>query len=188
MPKRFLAIPRTKVGSSIFGRSCAKKCSEKWIVFLFFVARFSSECFHVWRSLSQLGGMKLSVWEVSKIARNCDIFSQRRAPAEWNFREIFRFSHRFWREILVKFSVAHPNPGKRSTENFTKISRQISRQLWQRKTEKNFTSALLQGGCSDFSGGSRPGFLAPPTSGVGGILGESGCFWLWVRKQEIKLR
>ena len=48
--------------------------------------------------------------------------SQRCAPAEWNLREIFRFSHRFWREILVKFSVAHPNPGKRSTENFTKIS------------------------------------------------------------------
>ena len=74
---------------------------------------------------------------------------QRCAPAEWNLREIFRFSHRFWREILVKFSVAHPNPGKRSAENFTKISRQISRHLWQRKTEKNFTSALLQGSCSE---------------------------------------
>ena len=49
----------------------------------------------------------------------------------------------------VKFSVAHPNPGKRSVENFTKISRQISRHLWQRKTEKMFTSALLQGSCSD---------------------------------------
>ena len=73
---------------------------------------------------------------------------QRRAAAEWNLREIFRFSHRFRREILVKFSVAHPNPGKRSAENFTKISRQISRHLWQRKTEKNFTSALLQGSCS----------------------------------------
>ena len=75
--------------------------------------------------------------------------SQRCAPAEWNLREIFRFSHRFWREILVKFSVAHPNPGKRSAKNFTKISRQISRQFWQRKTEKIFTSALLQGSCSD---------------------------------------
>ena len=71
------------------------------------------------------------------------------APAEWNLREIFRFSHRFWHEILVKFSAAHPNPGKRSAENFTKISRQISRHVWQRKTEKNFTSALLQGSCSD---------------------------------------
>ena len=50
----------------------------------------------------------------------------------------------------MKFSVAQPNPGKRSAENFTKISRQISRHLWQRKTEKNFTSALLQGSCSDF--------------------------------------
>ena len=69
--------------------------------------------------------------------------------ANENLREIFRFSHRFWREILVKFSVAHPNPGERSTENFTKISRQISRHLWQRKTEKIFTSALLQGSCSD---------------------------------------
>ena len=49
----------------------------------------------------------------------------------------------------MKFSVAHPNPGKRSAENFTKISRQISRHLWQRKTEKIFTSALLQGSCSD---------------------------------------
>ena len=39
----------------------------------------------------------------------------------------------------MKFSVAHPNPGKRSAENFTKISRQISRHLWQRKTEKIFT-------------------------------------------------
>ena len=69
----------------------------------------------------------------------------RRAPAEWNLRETFRFSHRFWREVLVKFSLAHPNPGKRSTENVTKISRQISWHLWQRKTEKTFTSALLQG-------------------------------------------
>ena len=49
----------------------------------------------------------------------------------------------------MKFSLAQPNPGKRSTENFTKISRQISRHLWQRKTEKNFTSALLQGSCSE---------------------------------------
>ena len=49
----------------------------------------------------------------------------------------------------MKFSVAHPSPGKRRTENFTKISRQISRHLWQRKTEKYFTSALLQGSCSD---------------------------------------
>ena len=37
----------------------------------------------------------------------------------------------------VKFSVAHPNPGTRSTENFTKISHQISRQFWQRKTAEN---------------------------------------------------
>ena len=59
------------------------------------------------------------------------------------------FHTEIWREILVKFSVAHPNPEKRSTENFTKISRQISRHLWQRKTEKNFTSALLQGSCSE---------------------------------------
>ena len=51
----------------------------------------------------------------------------------------------------MKVSVAHPNPGKRSTENFTKISRQISRHLWQRKTEKNSTSALLQGSCSENS-------------------------------------
>ena len=49
----------------------------------------------------------------------------------------------------MKFSVAHPNPGKRSAENFAKISRQISRHLWQRKTEKIFTSALLEGSCSD---------------------------------------
>ena len=80
--------------------------------------------------------------------RFCD-FGQRCAPAEWNLREIFRFSHHFWREILVKFCLAHPNPGKR-TENFTKSSRQISRHLWQRKTEKIFTPALLQGSCSDF--------------------------------------
>ena len=47
-------------------------------------------------------------------------------------------------EICVKFSVFHtvfdvkfceifrrtPKPGKRSTENFTKISRQIARHLW----------------------------------------------------------
>ena len=49
----------------------------------------------------------------------------------------------------MKFSVAHPNPGKRSAENFTKIARQISRHLWQRKMEKIFTSALLQGSCSE---------------------------------------
>ena len=49
----------------------------------------------------------------------------------------------------MKFSLAHPNPGKRSAENLTKISRQISRHFWQRKTEKKFTSALLQGSCSE---------------------------------------
>ena len=49
----------------------------------------------------------------------------------------------------MKFSVARPKPGKRSAENFTRISCQISRHLWQRKTEKNFTSALLQGSCSE---------------------------------------
>ena len=55
----------------------------------------------------------------------------------------------FFTPILGKFSLAHSNPGKRSTDNFTKISRQISRHLWQRKTEKIFTSALLQGSCSE---------------------------------------
>ena len=67
-------------------------------------------------------------------------------PSRVKFAWNFRFSHCFWREILVKFSVALPNPGKRSTENFTKFSRQISRHLWQRKTEKIFTSALLHQG------------------------------------------
>ena len=58
----------------------------------------------------------------------------------------------------MKFSVAHPNSGKRSAENLTKISRQISRHLWQRKTEKKFTSALLQGSCSEiFFGGINSG-------------------------------
>ena len=65
-------------------------------------------------------------------------FSSAMRPGRVNLREIFLFSRRFWREILVKFSVAHPNPGKRSTENFTKISRQISRHLWQRKNRENF--------------------------------------------------
>ena len=87
------------------------------------------------------------------IAEDCRVPALQRhqgcAPAEWNLREIFRFSHRFWREIWVKFSVARPNPGKRSTENSTKISRLISRHLSQRKTEKIFTSALLQGSCSE---------------------------------------
>ena len=55
------------------------------------------------------------------------------------------------RPSRVNFFLAHPNPGKRSTENFTKISRQNSRHLWWRKTEKSFTSALLQGSCSEFS-------------------------------------
>ena len=109
----------------------------------------------------RLGGFKKPlIWQCpstvsctvpSSKSPNCRWIHQRCAPAEWNLSEIFRFSHRFWREILVKFSVAHPNPGKRSTENFTKISRQISRHLWQRKTEKNFTSALLQGSCSEDS-------------------------------------
>ena len=71
-------------------------------------------------------------------------------PSRVNFAGNFLFFlHRFWREILVNFSLAHPNPGKRSTENFTKISRQISRHLWQRKMEKTFASALLQGSCSE---------------------------------------
>ena len=43
-------------------------------------------------------------------------------------------------KLLVKFSLAHPNPGKRCTENFTKFSRQISRRLWQKKIEKTFIS------------------------------------------------
>ena len=42
--------------------------------------------------------------------------------AEWNLRDIFRFGH--------------PKPGKRAT---WKISRRISRHLWQRKTETKFT-------------------------------------------------
>ena len=68
------------------------------------------------------------------------VFFQRCAPAEWNLRETCRFSHRFWREILVTFSLAHPNPGKRSTENFTKISRQnsgIRTPLAEKNWEKN---------------------------------------------------
>ena len=73
----------------------------------------------------------------------------RAAPQQSEICVKFSVFHRFWREILVKFSAAHPNPGKRSSENFTKISRQISRHVWQRKTEKIFTSALLQGSCSD---------------------------------------
>ena len=40
------------------------------------------------------------------------------------------------------FSLAHPA---------RKISPKISRHLWQRKTDKIFTSALLQGSCSEFS-------------------------------------
>ena len=46
----------------------------------------------------------------------------------------------------MKFSLAHTNPGERSTDNFTP---KISRHLQQRKTEKRFTSALLQGSCSE---------------------------------------
>ena len=49
----------------------------------------------------------------------------------------------------MKISLARPNPGKLSTENLTEISRQISQSLWQRKTEKMFTSALLQGSYSE---------------------------------------
>ena len=66
----------------------------------------------------------------------------------------------------MKFSVAHPNPGKRSAENFTKISRH----LWQRKTEKFFTSALLQGSCSElvlpFLSLFRPFLDFPDFSGI----------------------
>ena len=68
----------------------------------------------------------------------------------------------------MKFSAAHRNPGKRSAEKFTQISRQISRHFWQRKTEKFFTSALLQGSCSDVPSSrvSRecrsPGLRSPP--------------------------
>ena len=43
-------------------------------------------------------------------------------------------------EILVKFSFAHPNPGKRSTENFTKISRQISRHFPPKKPSRTKTT------------------------------------------------
>ena len=54
------------------------------------------------------------------------LLSQKETPQQSEIlREMFRFSHRFWREIWVKFSLAHPNPGKRSTENCTKISRKI---------------------------------------------------------------
>ena len=62
------------------------------------------------------------------------------------FPKVLRFMALF---PPLKFSVAHPDLGKRSTENFTEISCQISRHLWQRKTEKYFISALLQGSCSD---------------------------------------
>ena len=42
------------------------------------------------------------------------------------------------------FRFGHPNPGKRSTR---KISRQISRHLWQRRTEKHFTPLICSCGC-----------------------------------------
>ena len=52
----------------------------------------------------------------------CVKFSVFHTVLVWNFGEILRFGH--------------PNPGKRSTQ---KISCQIARHLWQRKTEKKFT-------------------------------------------------
>ena len=96
-----------------------------------------------------LGGGGGSPSATSSFWRNV----QRHASAEWTLCKMFRFSHRFGHEILVNFSlgrpICDPNPGKCRRENFTQISRQISRHLWQRKTEKRFTSALLQGSCSE---------------------------------------
>ena len=66
------------------------------------------------------------------------------------FLEVLIFFLLFFCFILfaAKPCTQGPNTG---TENFTKISRH----LWQRKTEKMFTSALLQGSCS----GRNPNFL-----------------------------
>ena len=46
---------------------------------------------------------------------------QRHTPAEWNLREIVRFSVRFWREILVKFFALDTQilERKRSTQKIS---------------------------------------------------------------------
>ena len=64
-------------------------------------------------------------------------------------RELFRSSHPFLANFGEIFRFGHPNPGKKHAENFTKISRQLSRHLWQKENGEKFHSALLQGSCSE---------------------------------------
>ena len=71
------------------------------------------------------------------------------APAEWNLREIFVFHTVFDVTFWWNFPSHTQTLENVARKTFTKISRQISRHLWQRKTEKIFTSALLQGSCSE---------------------------------------
>ena len=60
---------------------------------------------------SEPGTKSVQAW-VQQVVNNS--LHMRHAPAEWNLREIFRCPHRFWRELLWKYSDTQP-PGKRST-------------------------------------------------------------------------
>ena len=65
-----------------------------------------------------------------------------------NVREIFRFSHRFWRDILVKVSDSDTQTLERK-RSARKISRQnFTTRLAEKNGEKDH-SALLQGSCSE---------------------------------------
>ena len=65
-------------------------------------------------------------------------YRQRHAPAERKLRDIFCFSHRFWREILVKISAS----GTQTLEDVArgKFHAKFHDTFGREKTEKIFTS------------------------------------------------
>ena len=69
----------------------------------------------------------------------------------------------------MKFSVAHPNTGKRSTEKIHQFFF-FHDSFGSEKRENNFTSALLQGSCSEVI------FRGPPK-----IPFETSITWTFLR-------
>ena len=72
MPKRFVAISRSKVGFILFGRSCPKNYPQKIVLFSWHAAIFVG--FTCGAHCLNLGGWKLRVCGSITIARNCDIY------------------------------------------------------------------------------------------------------------------
>ena len=109
----------------------------------------------IWGEQGKGGAQLASVFRQAIVSRAK--IAQRHAPAEWNLREISRFSRRFWRELLVKFSasdtqtlenVARGIFHKNFTPNFTTP-------LAEKNREKNFTPHFCRAAALTIATGSQ---------------------------------